>query len=230
MKTIHLLLVLVCLAPGIAHASLVGQPVIDITATAPDLVYQQISSKTNVVHGFTNDTTVLKSTTTNFTMNAASFLTLLTNSFNTNFPAGTQLLLLGGPGYYSFQISDSTGTNLAVFPVYLVFGANTEGFVHSGVTTELLTNQFLSAGKDTESFTTAASFVYNDYGFSTADGTHTYFHLNGLLDVKSTNSLVTGSSTQNITMTLTGGGQIRGGPPLIFTGTFNAKLIGGAVH
>ena len=227
MKTIHLLLVLGCLAPGIAHASppapLIGQPVIDVTATAQDLEYQQVSSRTNLIHGLTNDTSVLKSTTTNFTMNANSLLALLANSFNTNFPAGTQLLLYGGRGDYSFHISDSTGTNVAPLSVYLVLGGSTTGD-QSGVTTESITNQVLSAGNDTESFNTSFSFVYNDFGQATGDGTHTYFHWNGLVGSKLSSNLGTGSSTEIFKMTLTGGGTIRGGPQTIFTGTINAKL------
>src|SRR5262249_1781945 len=135
--------------------NLAGQPNINIAATTQDLSYQLVSAKTNLVHALTNDVTVEKSTTTNSTINATSLLVLLANSFNTNFPAGTQLLLVGARGSYQFAISDSTGTNIAPLGVYQVMLGQPLSVIHSGTETELTTNQLISSGNDTESFTSA---------------------------------------------------------------------------
>ncbi|HLX70471.1 MAG TPA: hypothetical protein VKV04_12660 [Verrucomicrobiae bacterium] len=233
MKTIHLLVVLGCFALGNAAAvavsapTLMGLPQIDVHATSQNLFDQQVSAKTNVIRGATNDVTVNKSTTTNFTINATSLLALLEASFNTNFPTGTQLLLSGSEGYYSFVVSDQTGTNASPFAVSQVLQSLGFSGIHSGIETELLTNQVFSSGNDTESFTEALSFQYDDSALTnTVGGVHTSFSWNCLIEVKSSNNLGTGALTENVTMTLTGGGQIRSRTNSVFTGTIRAKLTG----
>jgi len=120
MKTICPLIVLGCglLWKSNAVASnplLTGPATVNLSCAAQDLSYQPVSAKTNVVGSVTNSTLVLKSTVTNFTMNASSLLDLLANSFSTNFPTGAQLLLRGAAGNYSFDVSDSTGTNIYLY-------------------------------------------------------------------------------------------------------------------
>lgn len=233
MKTIHLLILLACFALGNAPAmatlaaNLIGQPDINISATGQDFYYQQVSSKTNVVRGATNDVTVEKSTITNFTINATSLLDLLTNSFNTNFPPGTQLLLTGSGGFYSFAVSDGTGTNVSSFPVYTVLTSSDLDRINSGTQTLLTTNRFLSAGNITETYTSAFVFQYDDTALTnTFDGTHTKFSLNCLIEAKSSINIVARTGTENVKMTLTGGGEIRGQPKNVFTGAIRARLAG----
>lgn len=230
MKTISLLLILgsVVLGDSLAVArpaiAFIGKPVVDITATSQDLSYQQVSAKTNLVRGATNDTTVLKSTTTNSTINATSLLGLLANSFNTNFPEGTQLLLTGNPGGYSFAVSDSTGTNVSTLPVSTVLIEYVVSEINSSRQTELITNEVLSAGNLTQSFTATVAIQYRDNAMTTGDGTHTSFVWNGLAEIKASTGLATGAATENVTINVTGGGEIRGQPRNIFTGSIRAKL------
>lgn len=233
MKTIHLLVVLGCIALGnasaraVAVAELTGQPQIDIHATSQDLLNQQVSAKTNVIRGVTNDVTLAKSTTTNFTINATSLLNLLANSFDTNFPAGSQLMLRGSGGYYSFVVADQTGTNIYSVPVYQVLSSLGFATIHSGIESESTTNGFFSSGNDTESYTSSFSFQYDDTAMTNMlAGTHTVFSWNCLIDVKSSVNLATGADTENVAMTLTGGGQIRSQTNSVFTGTIRAKLTG----
>ncbi len=234
MKTIHLLFVLGCLALGSAVAravfvaNLISQPNIAVNGAGQSLEYQQVSDKTNAIHGVTNDMAVFKSNTTNFTINADSLLALLANSFNTNFPAGTQLLLIGSGGFYSFAVSDETGTNISSLPVHTVLNSVGWGEARTGVRTELFTNGVFTAGNDTEAYTTAVSFNYNDSAMTTGDSTHTGFFWSGLVEVKGSRNMATGIATENLTMTLTGGGQIRGQPLSVYTGTIRAKLVGKA--
>lgn len=230
MKTIHLLIALGCLALGNAAAratiavDLIGEPSVDVHATGQNLLNQQVSAKTNVIHGVTNDVTLDKSTTTNFTINATSLLDLLTNSFNTNFPAGTQLLLAGSGGYYFFVVTNTTDTNVSL-PVSQVMHSLGYGIIHSGIQSELTTNRVVSSGNDTEAYTSAFTFQYDDTVMTNLVA-HTVFSWNCLIEVKSSHNLGTGAYTENVTMSLTGGGQIRGQPRNVFTGTIRAKLTG----
>ncbi len=233
MKIIHLFIVLGCLALAGADAeavlvvNLIGQPTVAINGAGQSLNYQPVSMKTNVIRGVTNDTTVLKSTTTNFTINASSLLALLANSFNTNFPAGTQLLLAGGQGFYSLVVSDETGTNISSLPVHTVLNPVGWALIRSGRRMEVSTNGVFSVGTDSEVFSTAISFEYNDSGMdTTGDGTHSTFSWNGIIEAKASRNAATGIATENVTMTLTGAGQVRNQPSSVFTGTIRAKLSG----
>ena len=151
----------------------------------------------------------------------------LRRHFNTNFPTGTQLLLTGSAGYYFFVVTNQTSTNawsIATYPVIRSLGFST---IRSGIESELMTNRVVSSGNDTESYTSAFSFQYDDTAMTnTVDGTHTVFSWNCLVETKSSHNLGTGAYTENVTMTLTGGGQIRGQPRNVFTGIIRAKLTG----
>src|SRR5579872_1588518 len=119
MKTICPLIVLASLlwssATRASNPELIGPATVNFSCRAQALQYQQVSAKTNLVGSETNVASVLKSTVTNFTMDATSLLDLFANSFNTNFPSGTKLLLQGESGNFSFAISDSTGTNISLY-------------------------------------------------------------------------------------------------------------------
>lgn len=231
MKAIYPLIVLACALlwsfPAAARVIQISGPVtINLSGADQGISYHLITAKTNIVGSVTNVSLSLKSTTTNFTMNTSSFLDLIANSFNTNFPAGTQLLLRGYSGSYFLAVSDSTGTNVSSLPLYTVLSSDTEGLVNAGLLTESTTNQIYFTGNDTEAFTTAVTFVYDDSTKTTADGTHSSFTLNCLVQSKQSRNLETGASTANVTMDLTGGGNIRGRVPAIITGTIHAKLTG----
>lgn len=206
---------------------LIGPATVKFSCRAQALNYEEISAKTNLVGSGTNIAYVLKSTVTNFTMDATSLLNLFANSLNTNFPSGTKLLLRGESGYFSLAISDSTGTNIALplltTPVLNVYG---QGVVSVGRSTST-TNQTSVTGNDTEAFTSAILLQYDDYGMTnTTDGTHTILHLNCRIETKQSHNLATGIATENVTMSVTGGGVIHNGSVVIITGTVSGTTSG----
>jgi hypothetical protein len=231
MKTIYLFIALGCALlldlSAVAHPITVFGPVdLSIRAVAENLDNQLITSKTNIMGTKTNFSYVYKSNTTNFTMNTSSLLSLLANSYNSNFPAGTQLLLADdGLGFYKFAISDQTGTNISFFPT--VLQTTFSPAVFTAMKTESTTNQLNFTGNFTASITSALVFTYDDSTNTTGDGTITRFTWSGLAEVKQSANLATSFFTENVTMNLTGGSEIfRGGSRIIFTGTMRAKLSG----
>lgn len=230
MKTIYLVIVFGCAllvntrARAQFYYSYIGRADVNITGAGQDLEYQQVTGKTNVIRGATNDISVLKSSTTNFVIDASSLLDLIANSLNTNFPAGTQLLLGGpAPGSYDFAVSDSTGTNVAIGMQALI-APLFRSVVNAGLQTQLYTNQFFSTGSDREIYISSINLQYDDSTLTTRDGTHTIFSWNGVAQARYSANLGTGSSAMNVTMNLTGGGQIRNQYRNIFTGTVRGKL------
>lgn len=222
MKTVHPLIVLacglLCNPPAFAEVyQLSGPATVNITDLGQDYGG---GGRTNIVGSTTNSTYLFKSffTTTNLT--AGWLLNLLTNSYNTNFPAGAKLLLRGSSGYYSFAVSDSTGTNVFMY-TDPILSSEQQGLINTGVLTRSTTNQTSFTGNDTETFTAAITFEYDDYGWITADGTHNHFTISCLVESKQSRNLGTGSATENVTMNLTGGGYNG-----VFTGTIRATLTG----
>jgi len=67
---------------------------------------------------------------------------------------------------------------------------------------------------------------YDDGSMTTADGTRTFFNLNCLVQSKFSRNIGTGAATENVTMTVTGGGQIHSGPQVIITGTVRGTTAG----
>lgn len=231
MKTIYSIIALACglvwSSPAIAESLLNGPATFDLTCTTQALQHHQISAKTNLVRSVTNATYVLDSTVTNFTLNTSSLLDLITNSLNTNnIPTGAQLLLEGAGGNYSLALSDSTGTN-----VFMYLGAllqpNIQAIINVGKETETITNQTaVSTGNDTEAYTSEISFIYDDTSMSPANGLNSVFTLNCQISSKSSRNVATETETENVMITVTGGGHILGGPPTIITGTIRAKITG----
>lgn len=226
MKSIYPPIAFACVLSFPALAGLappIGPATVNLSCAAQDLNYQPVRTNGNVVRSITNATIISKSTVTNFTLDASSFLDLITNSLKTTFPAGARLLLFGSQGDYSFAVSDSTGTNLAMYVNPPLLGLTFESGRNAGKKTETTTNDIVSSGNDTEAFISEVRFTYNDRTNST-DGTLTDFTLNCLVEAKSSRNLAT--DTDNVTMTVIGDGQIRGGPPVVITGTIRAKITG----
>lgn len=232
MKTVRsLIIVLLSLLAWNSHAASVGPsgPVtIDLNAVGQALQNDLVSSKTNVVGTKTNYNSIFKSTTTNFTMNADSILELLTNSFRTNLPAGAQLRLGGNAGFYSFLVMDRAGSNvlLNAAQVGQVLSLTFQGRVHSGMLTDSTTNHVELTGNDTESFTAALSFKYDDTAMTTGDGLHTILYLDCFVQSRFSQNVGTDGVTENVNMNVFGAGYIRGGPGAVFTGTIRARISG----
>jgi hypothetical protein len=236
MKIIYTIIVLAgalfCNSLAFAAPPLVAGPAeVAIHGIGQNLSNDPISNRTNVMRGITNVTQVFKSTTTNFTLNAASLLALIGNSFQTNFPAGCQLLLVANnQPVYTFVVSDTTGTNVGFDPravLTATFLSNTS-FVASG--TETLTQPIAppgnQAGTIAQTLTTVLSFTYDDSGQSTTDGTHSQFTWVALVRGKFSLDLANGFETENVTMDITGSGIYRGLFAAIFSGSVHGKVAG----
>lgn len=211
MKTIPLFIALGCallldLPAGAELPSTVMGPIeLSIHAVCQNLDNQQIIAKTKIVGGKTITTTAYESNTTNFTMNASSLLDLLANSYNTNFPAGTQLLLAGnGYGVYQFAISDQTGANISFFPS--VLQTTFAPAVISDLSTETRNGLHIT-GSYTASITSALTFTYDDSALTTRDGTTNKFTWSALALSKQSESTATWSFDFGVTMNLTGGSE-----------------------
>jgi hypothetical protein len=98
-------------------------------------VYQAGSNVTHSVTNHTATTTNILRTTTekskSFLFKNASLLALLENSFNTNFPAGSQLVYGDGPAGASIYLVDKTGSNI-VFDISPVVSVTSSNGVQSG--------------------------------------------------------------------------------------------------
>ncbi len=210
-----------------SEGAMSGVANINIRGTAQDQSFQQIRVNTNTVGGVTNFNYTLKFTTTNFLVDNDSLLDLLANSFNTNFPVGAKLVLRGGVGHYFFGVSDSTGTNI-ILDTTPVFDTSTHARVNSGLVKRSTTNNpsINFTGTDTESFTGAVIFQYDDTAMNTADGKHTVFFWSGLAESKALNSIANNFTTEHVTIHLTGGGQFPSPYLVVFNGTIHATLTG----
>lgn len=239
MKTTHSLIFLAAAlfcnslafaGPDPVTGPVVGPAGLNVTGASQNLNYQTIRVRTNIVGMETNFTFVFKSTTTNFTVNAEWLLALLENSYHTNFPTGSKLLLTGGIPYYSFLVTDSTGTNF--FDPYQVLKVSApSASAHSGIQTDSTTNSSgnspYAAGNDTESVSWVNGITYDDSAMTnTVDRTHTKFSCTCLGQGKFSESVVTAFDTESATILLIGSGYVRGQPNSIFTGTIRAKASG----
>ncbi len=231
MKTIYPLIALACgllwSSRAVASDTLsIGPATVNFSCKAQELNFQDSSAKTNIVGSNTNVTLLAKSTETNFTLNADSFLVLLANSFSTNFPPGAKLLLRTDFGNIGFAVSDGTGTNIFML-VGSVFSAANQGLVNAGMLTESVTNGVFSTGNDTEAFTAAGHMGYSDSLMTTADGTVTSLTLNYFVQTKLSRNLATLAVTENVSITVTGGGIIRSsGHSVVISGTIHGTTKG----
>lgn len=234
MKTILSILVLTAALSALATEPPVGSPVVAgpaivaIHGMAEVMPARTITARTNIVGGITNVTYAFKSTTTNFTINADSLMAALTNSFQTNFPAGSRLLLEHSGAVFRFIVSDSTGTNFGFDPGQVLsssFASNPGYILNWGVTSETLTNNSLVSGRQLETTATALKFTYDDSAMTPADNKHTFFTWTGLAHNKFSQNLSNGVYNANVTIDISGTGEYRGGIAVV-TGTIRAHVTG----
>jgi hypothetical protein len=175
--------------------------------------------KTNITGTATSKTTnVLEILTSSFTttpFNDASLLALLANSFDTNFPAGTQLVTDGNTLY----VADHTGTNeiLDISTVLTVTGTNK---VMAGLDTEVQTTTKAGTTRTSVGTSSGNQFIivsYSDAGLTTKDGTTTTFQFVGVSAFSrkgsssvSTNDVIKVTDSGSFKITGSGAGSIRG--------------------
>lgn len=227
MKKLIAVIVLSVIASVTARAvsfPAIGPATFKLTAITQAQNFTVTSSKTNVTATSTNTTLVVKATVGKTPFNSDDFLHLVENSFNTTFPAGSQIAFRFGQIY----VVDSSGTNI-IFDLNSVVTVHIEEEVESGIETEVTTQNSggsTFSGNATEVFTTSATMAYDDSARpTTTDGTHTVFQFKGLMVVTFSQNLKTGASKANITFQGTGGGPVRG-VNTILTGTITVKATG----
>jgi hypothetical protein len=171
------------------------------------------TSKTNSNSGGSTVTTVSKSTVTNEVIDTGDLLGLLENSFNTTFPAGSQLVANRTGDFLRVFVADATGTNVVLDLTSNLFIATVAGeeVIHSGVQTVITKSGPISSvsANDTETFTETVVFGYDDTGLTTADGTHTHFQVTCLLVRKTSENQVNQKIKDTIKFQGVGNGIIR---------------------
>jgi hypothetical protein len=207
-----------------------GPATFNFTASTQNLFYIQISNKTNHTSTSTNITLVEKSTVSSFVFNSAYVLNLLTNSLNTNLPAGAKLFIKGSSSSFYFYVTDSTGTNIvldttAVSPVLqLEAPAQTTAGSYTLITSQTASGNTYS-GNDTEVYTSYMLISYDDSAKTTGDGTHSLFELSGMLVNKYSENIATGKFKESVSLSGAGGGMIRN-KSAVLKGTLTGQLAG----
>lgn len=139
-------------------------------------------SKTNRTANSTNVVTISKLKLSQSHVGSAELLALLANSFNTNFPAGSQIGITLGTGFANVFVVDASGTNVIFSPGHILAFLSEDVVLYSGVMVDT-TRENASGTSQSDYGTVDATWIgtlsYDDTSLTTADGTHTKFALSG---------------------------------------------------
>jgi len=198
LSTIFSAIALATLNVSATSLSYKGPVTINWTVSVQETQYGLTHSSTNHSSKSTNIVRIYKATTKQIPANNASFLKLLSNSFNMSFPKGTQLVTDAQQLY----VVDKTGSNvvLDITPVVTVQFQNRSWIYTSLETdTESITKADTKySGNYSDSGANYVSLMYDDSAMATADGTHTTFHFDGMCNIQDSGSyseIVGGAST-----------------------------------
>ncbi|PWU20742.1 MAG: hypothetical protein C5B50_03270 [Verrucomicrobia bacterium] len=172
----------------------------------------------------TNSATVLASAVKKGSIGSAELLSLVENSFNTNFPTGARLVL-AGIGYFSFLVVNSDQSQI-LLDAGSVFSITPNMSLNSGHASLLQTNNGVAVGADVEDFTEVATLSYDDSALATRDGTHTSFQISGLMELARSTDLATGRFRESVAFRGVGAGIIRGQGNIILKGTISGTVAG----
>jgi hypothetical protein len=207
-----------------AVISVPGPTTVKLEAITQAEEFHFAGGKTNETATSTNTVSVFKATIGTSNLTSADILALLANSFNTNFPAGSQLGMTG----VRFVVLDSTGTNITFNPGEVLSTVFSNG-VSSETETEVLSqNQKGSSfsGSITQVEPEDITFIYDDTAqATTGDGTHTAFQLRGTLILKISRNLKTNLYKEETAFQGSGSGAIRN-VVTILNGTITSKSSG----
>jgi hypothetical protein len=176
-------------------------------------------------------TAVSKSTVSNSVVQTPDFLKLLENTFSTNLPSGSQLVVHRFGEFQFLSVVDSTGTNVVldlstnVF-IGAVFG---EQPPHAGTQTTIAKTGNAGesfSGNLTETVTQTVILGYDDSGVATQDGTHTKFEITFLLVRKTSQNLVTQQIKDTLKFSPGVGSGIVRDQNVILQGTASATVTG----
>ena len=157
----------------------VGPAKISLTVMSTPNGYETLRSKTNLTATSTNITTVVKSSVSRKHFDSADMLALVANSFNTNFPDGSQIAM----GFNGFRVVDGTGTNVIFDPSPVETGGEVDSWLETGRMTEVSTNTPTGSGeadRGNSTTTLVLNMSYDDRALTTADGTFSRFVLRGI--------------------------------------------------
>lgn len=200
-----------------------GPATFQINALTQSTPYNLVSSKTNSTATSTNIMRAYSATVGSASFTTSDLLTLLTNSFNTPLPAGSQIGINSG----SLVVVDATGTNVVLNLSPVLTNTFNEG-VGSDKQTEIVTiNQSGSSlsGNLTQTVTYDVTIYYNDASVTPGDGIHSNFQLRGLLVEKVNLNLKTNVKKINFQFQVSGGGSVHG-VTTILDGTIKGNAVG----
>jgi hypothetical protein len=172
----------------------------------------------------TVETVVSKSTVSNWFLDSGDLLKLLENSYNTNFPSGSQLSVTLLNSNLLVYVSDATGTNrVASIPILLIDASVT---VHTGSQTIIAnTGASETSGNTVDNLTQTVVLYYNDSYLAPADGKHTVFSIFCLLTAKSSLNLANDQIKYSLKFKGRGDGVVRG-QTVVLQGGGSAKIAG----
>jgi hypothetical protein len=189
------------------------------------------TSKTNTTAKGTTVTAVSKSTVSNSVIQTTDFLKLLENTFSTNLPSGSQLVVHRFGEFQFLSVVDGSGTNVVLdlsTNVFLgsVFG---EQPPHAGMQTVISKTGNAGdsvSGNLTETVTQTVILGYDDSGVATQDGTHTKFEVTFLLVRKTSQNLTTQQIKDTLKFSSGVGNGIVRDQNVILQGTASATVTG----
>lgn len=199
-----------------------GPATLQFEATTQATSFHLVSSKTNRTATATNVMIVDSETVSSTPFVSSNLLALLTNSFNTNFPAGSRI----GFSFGSLVVMDSSGSNI-FFPSPVLTSTFNEGVV-SEKQTEISTqnkNGSSLSGNSTAADINDITIIYDDSTVSPGDGIHSTFQLRGLLVQKISRNIKTNFEKVNYEFQGSGGGTVHG-VQTILKGTIKAQAAG----
>jgi len=203
-----------------------GPVMVNLSTINSEAAFYITRGKTNSSHVLTNIVLMVESVPTQTHFDGAALLALLANSYNTNFPVGSQIgmdLNLGG-----IFVLDRTGTNILFAPSGVISFQFEENFISGTKITERIA-EYASrtnvSGTVVETAIASAIMNYDDTFKTTADGTHTRFAFKGLYTVTKTQNLKARTLQAILQFQGTGGGPVRD-VPTVLTGTISGKRAG----
>lgn len=229
MKRVFVVIAVSVLSLGVAHGITFQPPgpvTFKLNAITQITELHAVGSKTNQTTTVTSVTTVSKATTSTKPFVGADLVALLANSFNTNFPDGSQIGMRSG----NLVVVDHTGTNVVFDPGPVLttgFEQDLQSVLQTQTASESRSGNSLS-GTVTETVISNLAINYDDSNQTTGDTTHTTFQLKGLFVQKVTLNLKTRSVKIVSEFQGTGGGQLRD-VTTILTGTMTSNSVGPAV-
>lgn len=186
--------------------------------------FHLVSSNGNETATATNIMTLRSETVASTHFVNSNLLVLLTNSFNTNLPAGSQI----GIGFGGFVILDKTGSNVIPPNLSAVLTITYNEQVGVDKQTQIQTinqNGTSFSGSESQTFTSDVTIKYDDTGVSPGDGTNSVFQLRGLLVQKTSRNLKTGFTKVNFQFQGSGGGSVHG-VTTVLNGTIKENAAG----